>query len=135
MECFDDGETFVHLSATDARNMTSNHQVIASDACSVAKVFDIPELVRHIASFNTTIKPPENFITACWVDRSDLVRLSQVCRRIFEILVPEIWKHVNGAQHLLALITSMSFRYNDETGGLLEVVSLVINSVSRPQSG
>lgn len=74
---------------------------------SPSRVLGIPELVNLITS---------NF--SCL----NIVRLSQVCQRTFNILVPIIWKHVSGAENLLRLINSASLQYDQSTHKLEQVV-------------
>lgn len=79
-----------------------------SDMLSIpAQALSLPELVHSISRF---------------CRRSDLARLSRVCRRTFDVVVPVVWNEVYGAQHLLRLIKFSTLEFSDSTGKLEKIV-------------
>ncbi|KAG9080177.1 hypothetical protein FS749_008104 [Ceratobasidium sp. UAMH 11750] len=66
------------------------------------QVFSIPELASLVSSFSAT---------------QDCARLLRTCKLLYEVALPYVWEHVDGALHLLGLLESVyvgSEEYLDE---------------------
>jgi hypothetical protein len=71
------------------------------------RVLEVPELLSLICSFARI---------------SDCVRLAQTCRPVFKVATAFVWQHVDGAQHLLTLLSGTRI-INNKAPGTKKVVS------------
>lgn len=60
--------------------------------------------------------PKLTCLIASYLKASDTVHLSQMCRPLFENLLPTIWQDVNGSENLLCLIKSSLFHPSRKPG-------------------